>query len=77
MTEAKKMFKVPARWLKPTVIGSFRIQPMVNQRCPTERVTKAWLFYRLFKNGVHISDHGDFAGAAYAAGQHSGGHNVD
>lgn len=75
MDATKKTFKVPARWMKPTVIGGYRIEPKVNPRCPTERVTKAWLFYRLSKDGVHISDHGDFAGAAYAAGRLSGGHN--
>ena len=63
----KRTFKVPAKWMTVTKVGPYLVVPQVNARCPTERVTKAWLFYRLMRGEKFISDHGDRAGAIMTA----------
>lgn len=62
------MFRVPASWMKETVIGGYRIEPLINSASVIgERVTKADLFYRLHHPSGTTTDHGSRDGAIYAA----------
>lgn len=63
----ERTFKVPASWMRVSVLGPYRIEPCINPKCPTERASREWLFYRLTRRGEHVSDHGDRRGAMYAA----------
>lgn len=60
-------FSVPASWMQETVIGKYRITPLINAGSVKGRVAKSDLFYRLHHPDGQTTDHGSRDGAIYAA----------